>query len=94
MSRDNLTRRYRYKNEGNRIRLEPVPQGCVAAMKFIAQTHHICKNLYGVGASLDAICGSQYGGLIFQSSKQSVNKYRAREVTRIWRDAKRKGIIR
>lgn len=94
MGRDNLTRRYRYKNEGNRIRLEPVPQGGLAAMRFIVETHRICKNLYGVGASLDAICGSQYGGLIFQSGKQSVNRYRAREVARLWREAKRKGIIR
>lgn len=89
-----LYRMYRYKRDGSRIILVPVPERGPEATRFCAETYRIANDLFNAGRTGgggNTVCTSQGGGVIFQYRCPQVNLWRAHLVTQVWRDAKRKG---
>jgi len=72
------------------LALRPVPASGPQAVRFIAATKCIARELYGPGMAGDAVVTELPAGeLLFQHSDPRVNRHRIREVACEWREEQR-----
>jgi len=82
--------RYRYKQiRYNALVLTPSPDYGPEAIRFVAQTKQIAREIWGEGAALNQVVTEVAGPLLFQGNIE-ICKRRARRVAKIWREKQRK----